>query len=177
MSANLIQTIQDTRDKFETVSPEKREELLDILMLLTKKLTSQLADFSQIPENFIEDYHPRFEMQLKAAEKRTDEGIDKIMGAAESIMSTCGTLASGEKDKIMEQVNVIFEASSMQDLVAQHLNEMKILMDEMKEDFEIFSSVLSDTDGKATEGAYKRLKSQKEKRPDKHLLNGPSTDF
>lgn len=175
--SHLIETIKATQAKFDTVPEEKKLELVTSMLGLTKKLVADLSEFTQIPKTFEEQHYPQITQQLAAAEKRTDVGIDKIMSAAEAIMKLAGDLDAEPQDKIMKCVNVIFEAASMQDLVAQHLNEIKLCLDDLQEDFQILDDFLSDKDSENQgRNTYAKKKAEKAKRSDSHLLNGPPTD-
>lgn len=144
-------------------------------------LYRQLSDLALLPKNFKSKISPGILEQIKAADKRTEDSADVIMTAAENIMALTSELDANKSDKIINEINKIFEASSFQDLVSQHLNEIKLLVEELNEDMAVVEAVLNKgTTGssKSDTGAFSahKEKQQKKKRPDDHLLNGPATD-
>lgn len=63
-------------------------------------------------------------LELEAVVQATEAAADRILGAAESISDSLGEVARGSRDsigRIEDQVNVIFEACSFQDITGQRI--------------------------------------------------------
>lgn len=168
---DLIKTMQDAQDALGKVDGDKKVDIVNNLVSLSKKLVHHIAAFADIPQNFSKSLYPTITAQITAADKRTEKAADDIMGAAESIMAIADNLEGDTKTKLMEQVNAIFETCSFQDLVAQHLNEIRLRVDDLKEDMDDLSDMAN-----GNTSSEEKLKKRKQKRSDAHLLNGPATN-
>lgn len=173
---SLFQTIEETKIAIDSVADEKKVPLVKSLITLTKKVMTSALSFKDIPENFETVILPGMTSQLEAAEKRTEKAADSIMTSTEKIMSALGDIEGKGKDIIQTEVNNLFEACNFQDLVAQHLNEIKLLTDDLAADMSDLSAAMNEM-GEGGENGSVAKRPRKEKRPDSHLLNGPSTDF
>ncbi|MBR0646989.1 hypothetical protein [Plastoroseomonas hellenica] len=63
-------------------------------------------------------------LELEAVVEATEAAADRILGAAETISDSLGEMARGSQDsigRIEDQVNVIFEACSFQDITGQRI--------------------------------------------------------
>lgn len=168
---NLIDTIHETRAALETVPDDKKKVLIDSLIVLTQKMLDKVMTFSDLPDSYLNGLLPSITAQLEAADKRTERAADKLLGSGEAIMGAFGK--PDAKDVIMNEVNKIFETCSFQDLVSQHLNEVKLRLKDLTDDMTDFQESLNALAGESAGNAGDRPKRQK--RPDAHLLNGPST--
>lgn len=174
MSAtNLFQTIQETSAALKTVPEEKKQPLVTSLVQLIQRVSKDLGRFADIPLHFNNKTYPALTGQITAAEKRTEKAADDIMTAAEKIMSALAHVDGAGKTDIQTGLNAIFEASSFQDLVAQHLQEIRTLTEDINTDMKDLATNFST--GSSDEGTMTRP--PRDKRPDAHLLNGPTTDF
>ncbi|MGE3714812.1 MAG: hypothetical protein AB7F82_09850, partial [Alphaproteobacteria bacterium] len=71
-----------------------------------------------------------------------------------------------------------FEISGFQDLVAQHVNEIKMRMDALKGDMEELEAVFEAFTSDGTQHAAKpKSTKHTNKRLENDLLNGPTTDI
>lgn len=168
----ILHSITEIESKLDNVSNDKKEIIFGNLAKLTKKLLEKLSAFCLVPEDFSNKIYPAITLQIQAGEKRTEKAADDIMGAAEKIMNAASALDGDVKNTIMTEVNTIFEACSFQDLVAQHLNEIRLCVEDIHADMENLKGAL--------EGAQESGKTaipKKQKRPDAHLLNGPPTNI
>lgn len=171
----LIKIMEQTQAGIDVLPDNKKQDVINKLVTLAKKMIQDLGSFSDVPKEYSYKIYPAIKDQLSAAEKRTEKAADEIMGAAEIIMSQLPDINGPAKDKIQNAINQIFEASSFQDLVAQHLNEVKLLATNFDEDMKAMGEMMDDI-GSGGDSS-KRPDSSTSKRPDAHLLNGPSTNF
>ena len=168
----LLATIQETRKSIDVVADDKKLSLVDSMMTLCKKLIDNVLSFADVPEKFDTQMYPAISDQIKAAEKRTEKAADDIMSATENIMAALGQIEGAGKDKIQTEVNNLFEACNFQDLVAQHLKEIQLLANSLKDDMSELKDAMGEM-GSASGGGVERKK--RAERSDAHLLNGPST--
>lgn len=171
----LIKIMEQTQAGIDVLPDDKKQDVINKLVKLAKKMIQDLGSFSDVPKEYSFKIYPAMKDQLSAAEKRTEKAADDIMSAAEIIMAQLPSINGPAKDKIQNAINQIFEASSFQDLVAQHLNEVKLLATDFDADMKAMGEMMDEigTGGDSS----KRPSSPNNKRPDAHLLNGPSTNF
>ncbi len=166
----LMQTILETRETLSDVPDDKKLVLVDSLVQLTQRLMGDLAKLGDIPENYLTVLEPSITEQIDAAEKRTERAADVILGATEKIMTSLPGVQGPIRQEIQNQVNAIFEASNFQDLVSQHLNEIKLRVELLTRDMRFLNDSMA---GIAAGGGTNRAREPR--RSDAHLLNGPST--
>lgn len=171
----LIALIQKTKETMDDLPPEKKETLMTAMISLSKKLLDQVNGLMDIPESYHVTLCPAMIAQLHAAERRTEKAADDILSAAEGISNALARVEGPGKTEIQTRINAIFEASSFQDLVSQHLNETKLLIDDLSVDMDKLQRSFDVLNG--SESMNRVALKTKEKRSDAHLLNGPSTHF
>lgn len=172
---SVIAAIKEAHQAIKSAPDSKKAELVDFIVRLLKKIVPVAEQFGDIPQNYATKIQPMMLKQLQAAEKRTERAADSFLSIAEELMPMLDGLPEARKKEIQEKINEMFEASSFQDLVAQHLNEIKLLVNDLTYDIEGLQETLMELGNTSWQGTdFKR--SVQQKRSDAHLLNGPSTD-
>ncbi|AGH97274.1 hypothetical protein [Micavibrio aeruginosavorus] len=174
---SIIQTIQETSQAMGHVSPEKRAALADSIAQLAKRLADHVSALDDIPSHYQTFTMPAISDQIAAAEKRTEKAADQILTAAESIMKSLTKMKGDAAAEIQNQANIIFEATSFQDLVTQHLNEIRLRMKELNDDMLALQDCMINISSGSADGTQPKQRTRKSERPDAHLLNGPTTNF
>ncbi|WP_435641126.1 hypothetical protein [Micavibrio aeruginosavorus] len=174
---SLIQTIHETSQAMDHVSPEKRAALADSMAQLAKRLADHVSALDDIPNHYQTFLMPAINDQITAAEKRTEKAADQILTAAESIMKSLSKMKGDAAAEIQNQANIIFEATSFQDLVTQHLNEIRLRMKELNDDMLALQECMITISSGSGDGTAAKPRARKAERPDAHLLNGPTTNF
>lgn len=170
--SHVLKTIEETRDAMDGVTSDKKIMLVNSLVTLSKKVIAHILAFRDVPVRFEAVLHPAIAAQLQAAETRTEKAADDIMTATERIAAILPGLQEEERAAIQVQVNALFEACNFQDLVAQHLNEIHLLVGDLSRDMKALAAGMEDVGGGEGGGRPRR-----EERPDSHLLNGPTTQL
>lgn len=166
----VLDAIHEMQSAIEQVSGEKKVQLVNSLVALSKKLLEQLGELNEIPDHYEEVLKPEIVAQLAAAEKRTERAADSILSAVERMNPVLSKVEAGLRQELMKEINVIFEASTFQDLVAQHLNEIKLRLEELEGEMLALQATL-----KGGEAVPPKRRARID--PQKGLLNGPTTDF
>lgn len=175
MKQNLVDVIQEISDALETAQEDKKPALVKSIIMIMKQIAKTVDEFNDIPETYSQKLHPAMLAQMKAAERRTEEATDKFLTISEKIGAVLKDVPEPAKATIQNSLNEIFETSSFQDLVAQHLNEIRLLIDDLTYDIESLDfAIKSLTSEEAGQSVQRTIKTR---RPDDHLLNGPATDF
>lgn len=167
----ILEAVHEVQAAIDHVPDDKKAELITQIIALSHKLLSSITEVGNIPGYYQEQLRPDMEAQLNAAEKRTEKAADTFLNIAEALTALSAKADPALRDALQSQVNAIFEASSFQDLVAQHLNEVKLRLKELNEHMEALQQVFS--------GAPDSAKGRKKpllKPTGDPLLNGPSTD-
>lgn len=172
--AALIDTIKEVGTALQSVDDEKRAVLVKSLVQLVNKLTDKMNTLGDISIAF-QEHHPVMEKQLLAIEKRTEKATDEIMEIAEALGADAAKLEGDAKANVQKHVNALFEVSGFQDLVAQHVIEVKTRVADVKQDMDALQNTLGEF-GIAGTPSAKSTKKQS-KRLSNDLLNGPSTDI
>jgi chemotaxis regulatin CheY-phosphate phosphatase CheZ len=168
--SDLKAFIRETMPALETAPDEKKAQILKQISSLLERTFENLSSFSDIPEYFFETIQPNVERQVRAVEIRTERAADAVMTSCEKISASLKDVPPESKKAIQQQINKVFEACNFQDLVAQHANEVRLLMKELGDDIGDMKAFLA-SDG--YEIPKVRTK-DKNRRPDAHLLNGPA---
>jgi len=171
----MLETISKIRENAKHVEAEKKDVLMNSVIRLTEKVVNAFSEVKDIPENLEKNILPQIETQLKAAEKRTENAVDEIMNAAENALSATANVEGPGKAEIEKSINAIFEASCFQDLMAQHLNEVKLLLKRFETDVTFIKDSIEYLE--SANMTSKPVRVQQEERSDQHLLNGPALDF
>lgn len=168
----LIETINEAQQAIDQVPVEKKLELTVSLVALSKKLLSSIAELGLIPSHFHNDLMPAAQAQLLAAEKRTEFAADKFLGAAEKLSELAGKVTDAQhRNALQDQVNVIFEAANFQDLVAQHLNEVKLRLNGFVNYMDCLEAALAGDEERLSK-SRRHISEAKDT-----LLNGPTTSI
>jgi chemotaxis protein CheZ len=158
-----------------TLPEAKKAEVAGLLDLLSAKM-DDIASYKKIRHYFQDTACQGIESQLNAIDKRTDVSADAIMTAAEAIVAIVSqdTRQADADQKVMEQVNKIFEACSFQDLVAQHTHEVRRLILPIENELQNNAGADALT---STENSLEQRRKLGDSRPDSNLMNGPTTDI
>jgi chemotaxis regulatin CheY-phosphate phosphatase CheZ len=135
-------------------------------------MAEDLNEMCDIACGFLDNSLPALRAQMEAADKRTEKAADSILTHCEQMMLLLKDCPAETQAQLQMHINSIFEASNFQDLVSQHINEIRRVVDALSEDLGVVRNNLQ-------AGQSGGQKSKREKRPeraDAHLLNGPSTN-
>lgn len=170
---SIIDAINDIEKNLVTMPDEKKLAALDTTFILIRKIFSEISILRDVAGNYETVLYPEIAQQLAAAEKRTEKGLDQILSACEALPKDIGAADDAVKKAVQEKINIIFEASNFQDLSAQHLNEVKLRLEKVKNAMNLINDILTGDPAQID----KRIERYKHMdRPDAHLLNGPATD-
>lgn len=168
---SIIETIHEMNGAMRDMPDDKKIQAAQTMLALMKNVFGHLEILKEASERYRDELFPVIEKQLEAAEKRTEKGIDQILTACEK-MGQEPVLADGDAKKTLQRyTGAIFQASNFQDLSAQHLNEVKLRLDDVGRAMDLFIDIMT------ADPAQIALKIEKYKRPgrsDAHLLNGPA---
>ncbi len=170
--ADMKSVLKETTEALKSADDAKKAILATKLSGVLETFVEKLSFFSDIPEHFKETVEPQVEAQVKSIEDKTEHAADAILTACENVGSAIKDAPAEIKSAVQNEINKIFEASNFQDLVAQHANEIRILMKDIKADMSDIQNITGETDGKVNPAERSR---NSNKRPDDHLLNGPPT--
>lgn len=170
MSQSSQELLRETLNAFQNADDQKKVTIAARLGLVLESLLIKIAEFSDIPQHFLTQSYPSISLQIQAIDKRTEHAVDKYMGVAERLRKIVADAPDPIKKAVQAEINVMFEASNFQDLVSQHANEIKLLMDDVKADMTDIQSLT----GVAPSGKVHERSRNKNKRADDHLLNGPA---
>ena len=169
----LSDTLKEIKEAIDSTEGEKKVAIVNKMMPLFEKIFCGISDFSDVVEDYFKETEPAVEAQVKAIYDKTENAADSFMTQAENISKILPNLPDAQKAALQTIVNSIFEASSFQDLVAQHANEIRLKMKDLSDDMSDLKGFIDGTDqSSGSESGRIRSKDQN-KRPDAHLLNGP----
>lgn len=165
-------TMLEQVSKASSNMPDGKRKEMDLLLTALAGKIDALTNYERLRKYYHTTAGDALNAQLNAIDKRTETAADDIMGAAEVIMDILGKEKPGPEtnQKILDQVNKIFEACSFQDLITQHVTELRHLVTTVGDGF---GPVTTDT----SSGGKSALHKKKDTRPDSHLLNGPTTNI
>jgi len=173
MSHPLIESLLETTKALKAAEPAEKEALAMKAAALTEALATDLNDMCKIACSFLDNSLPELLAQMEAADKRTEKATDSILTSTEQIMALLPKCDTEIQPQLQTQINNIFEASNFQDLVSQHINEIRLVVTTLGEDLgEVRESLHALQDGIP---AASRPRKPRITRDDAHLLNGPST--
>ena len=170
---SIIQAIHDIKNTIKTMPDDKKLVAIDSTLELIKKIFDEIGILQEVAQNYETVVYPEITAQLAAAEKRTEKGIDQILTACESLPKSVASASDDVKKAVQDKVNVIFEASNFQDLTAQHLNEVKLRLEKVKQAMSLVQDILN---GDPAQIDIRIARYRHMERSDAHLLNGPVTD-
>lgn len=170
----IIDEMKRMTDAIAVVDGQKRTDLLILLSKLAQQISVNIAGLGDGLERFEKQLLPAINAQLAAADKRTEIAADKLMGSTEKISAILKTVPAAEKDAIQKELNAIFETCSFQDLVSQHLNEVRLRLGDLEKETVLIRDTINSLGSSAESAAMRRRR--EEQRSDAHLLNGPSTE-
>lgn len=176
-NSNVLHTIEQLETSFDKVSEEDRGKLTTSLASLLRRISDDLLALGDVPSYYLSEYEPMILKQLQAADKRTENAANEYMDIAEEISKEARSLEPPAKDKMQKLVYKIYENSNFQDLVSQHLNEIRLLLETTNKDISELKSILDGLGIDPKSDAAKKRRQTQIKRPDDHLLNGPALDF
>ncbi|MFA5593398.1 MAG: hypothetical protein WC989_08820 [Micavibrio sp.] len=176
MGASVIDVLEKAMGAVATAPAEKKAELVDNISRLIQRISGDVVQINERNDVFLEAQLPAIHAQLEAAEKRTEKAANQILTCCERMMPLLSECPDKVKSELQNYINIIFAAGNFQDLVAQHLNEVRRIVDDVGEDATDIRAILSSP---ASEDAFSHQNRarfrEKRQRPDAHLLNGPST--
>lgn len=170
----ILDTINELNKSIDGVPDERKVMAANSMIVLIKSIFGHLEILKEAASHYQNDLLPTITKQLAAAEKRTEKGVDQIMTACENMAKDPALTADTTIKKAVQTYgNAIFEASNFQDLSAQHLNEVKLRLEEVNNAMGLFMDIMTKEPSQIAQSIarYKRPRGL-----DAHLLNGPSTE-
>lgn len=174
--STLITVIKESTEAMAKVPEDRKAAIAETVNKLIQRVAEDMVGINERNDTFLLKQIPAIYAQLAAADKRTEKAANQIMTCAERMMPLLKECPDHIKTELQKYINIIFEAGNFQDLVAQHVNEVRRIVKDVEEDATDIKAIMNTT---ATDDAYShqaraRMR-QKQQRPDAHLLNGPST--
>lgn len=169
--ANIVSEVMGSIDGSLVLSElHFQDELKELLAYIEKAK----ADLGQIqPKDLSENKIPEASNQLDEVVNATEEAATKIMDAAEELGEVAGTV-DGELAEKLENISMkIFEASSFQDITGQRVTKVVNTLKHLEEKLSDLAKAIGDTDSHLNED---KSLSEKDKRDDKDLLQGPQSE-
>ncbi len=167
--------LQDALEALKKSPEDKKILVIEKLIPVFERMLKTKVTFDSMLKDYFERTEPSIKNQIKAIDKRTEESANAILDASGRISKSIKDLPDVQKNAVQKEVNVIFQASNFQDLVSQHANEIKLLIEDLTVDMEAFQNGYTQSaKGKDVDPSAPIPKS---KRSDAHLLNGPTTIF
>lgn len=135
-----------------------------------------IFSFNGMIEKFNATIHPEVQSQIKAIDARTEKAANDIIDANSDMTLALKGIPEANAKAIQKQINRIYEACNFQDLVSQHANEIRLVMNELAEDMTYFKKAISKPNA-IDHKSFAEHEADKKKRSDSHLLNGPTTQL
>lgn len=126
------------------------------------------------PEAVREEHIPAAKDELDAIVGATERATEEIMSAAEKIQTIAETLGDELADELVNQVMLIFEACSFQDITGQRITKVVNTLQKIEASVESMLAVFGDE--AARERVEKLAQEQSEPDLDAVLLHGPQIE-
>ncbi len=167
--------LEEALDILKTAPEDKKALIVEKLVPVFEHILKTRVALDGMFETYFERVEPGIGNQIKAIDKRTEESANAIIDSCERITKATKDFPDAQKKPIQNEINAIFQASNFQDLVSQHANEIKLLLEDLSVDMSHSQNVL--TQSASDEDTDPSSPLPKSKRSDAHLLNGPTTIF
>ena len=172
--SDIQSILRTTLETFQNAKDDKKVELASKLGLVIEALLTKFADFSDIPEQYLNETHPHILAHIDAIDKKTEDAVDEYLSVSERLGKIVKDAPEPIKKAVQAEINIMFEASNFQDLVSQHANEIRLLGEDTKADMTDMQAVTGGGDGSDNASKPNERSRNKNKRADNHLLNGPA---
>ena len=177
MSASIIDVLQQSIQMLDKAPDDKKLLLVGQVSKLVQRIAADIVQIDERNAAFLENKLPALHAQMDAADKRTEKAADQILSCCERMMPLLKDCPDAVKTELQKYINMIFSAGNFQDLVAQHINEVRLIIKDHGEDVADIKAIMSSG---ATEDTFSHLARtrlrEKQVRSDAHLLNGPPTN-
>lgn len=177
MSTSIVDVLQQTVQALDHAPAEKKVALVETVGKLVQRIAADIVQINERNNSFLENKLPALNAQLDAADKRTEKAANQILTCCERMMPFLKDCPDPAKTELQKYINLIFSAGNFQDLVSQHINEVRKIVQDQGEDAIDIRAIMSSnaSDDAFSHQARARLR-EKQVRSDAHLLNGPPTD-
>lgn len=177
MSASIVDVLRQAMQTLDQAPAEKKLLLVGQISKLVQRIAADIVQIDERNAAFLENKLPALHAQMDAADKRTEKAADQILTCCERMMPLLKDCPDATRAELQKYINMIFSAGNFQDLVAQHINEIRLIIKDHGEDVADIKAIMASG---ATEEAFSHLARarlrEKQVRSDAHLLNGPPTD-
>jgi chemotaxis regulatin CheY-phosphate phosphatase CheZ len=177
MSTSIVDVLQQTVKALDQAPAEKKVTLVETVGKLVQRIAADIVQINERNNSFLDNKLPALNAQLDAADKRTEKAANQILTCCERMMPLLKDCPAPAKAELQKYINLIFAAGNFQDLVSQHINEVRKIVQDQGEDAADIKAIMSSSasDDAFSHQARARLR-EKQVRSDAHLLNGPPTD-
>lgn len=163
-------TVESLKSFFESVDLGVYRELREIANFITR----MKGEVSALQPNDLKKTRiPAAGLELNAIVKATEKATNTIMGAAEAVMGADASDPAAFKTLVDDQMMLIFEACSFQDITGQRVAKVIDTLKHIEMRVTRFADAINaaDADGYLSEDERRR-----EERKIKNILHGPQLD-
>ncbi len=170
--AAVVAEVVGTLDGDVTAADFKVYRELSELATYIKNARAEIAAIR--PSEIREDFIASASDELDAVVGATEDATNRIMDAAERIMSEAGSLPDDPQTKIIDDVTEIFEACNFQDITGQRITKVVRALKHIEEKIAALVDAMGE-EAQAVRDAVEREQAEKATKPlsDEDLLNGP----
>jgi chemotaxis protein CheZ len=151
------------------------QSLVSELESLSAFIHASRADLAAVrPEAVREEHIPDAKDELDAIIGATERATEDIMTASEKIQAIAEMQDDETADELVEQVMLIFEACSFQDITGQRITKIVGTLQKIEENVESMLAVFGDETARTR--VEDRLQEEIEPPPDADLMHGPQLE-
>jgi chemotaxis protein CheZ len=163
-------TVESLKAFFETVDLSVYGELRAIANFINR----MKYEVSALQPNDLKKTRiPAAGLELSAVVKSTEKATNTIMGAAEMVMGTEAKDIASYKAMVDDQMMVIFEACSFQDITGQRVAKVVETLEYIESRVSRFAEVMQTTD---SDGFVNDTEKRRAERAQQNILHGPQLD-
>jgi chemotaxis protein CheZ len=161
---------QSLQSFFETMDHTVYRELREI----AGYIDTMKGEIGALGANELRDTRiPSAGLELSAIVNATEKATNTIMGCAENVMAADAGNPAAYKATVDEQMMVIFEACSFQDITGQRIAKVVETLQHIEERVARFAKVMKAND---IEGVLTDTERTRAERRERLMLNGPQLD-
>ena len=168
--------IQDILSALKEAPDDKKILIASKMGIVLGGMIKIIVSFDGMLNEYNKTIEPTIINQVKAIDSRGEKSVNVILDANSEISELIKKAPKEVSDSVQEQVNKIYQACNFQDLMSQHANEIRLVVDELTSDMNYFKQAFSKPNAIDVK-TFEEHQDKKEKRSDSHLLNGPSTEI
>ncbi len=163
-------TVESLKSFFESVDLGVYRELREIANFITR----MKGEVSALQPNDLKKTRiPAAGLELNAIVKATEKATNTIMGAAEAVMGADASDPAAFKTMVDDQMMLIFEACSFQDITGQRVAKVVETLEYIESRVSRFAEVMQTTD---SEGFMNEQERKRAARREENILHGPQLD-